>query len=100
MRKLCEFLCYSNPAISNVPYFQDLVKIFPLKTCENEINWIAASDTFPRFTQLLAFHPYTYNVFLGLVVSVGGITESLVSFPLYFLKAGNKNVKEFNIKNQ
>ena len=47
--------------------------------CEvSEINWAAPSDTFPRFTQLLRLDQYMYSVLLGLTVSVGGLTESLV----------------------
>jgi hypothetical protein len=72
------WFCSSDPTIPNIPYCEELVKIFPAASCEHDINWIAASDTFPRFTQLLAFEPFTYNVLLGLVVSVGGLTESLV----------------------
>lgn len=44
-----------------------------------DINWGAPSDTFCRFTQLLGLETYMYNVLLGLTVSVGGLTESLVS---------------------
>jgi xanthine/uracil/vitamin C permease (AzgA family) len=72
------WLCSSVPTIPNIPYHAELVQIFPAVVCENEIKWIAASDTFPRFTQLLAFTPFTYSVLLGLVVSVGGLTETLV----------------------
>ena len=43
------------------------------------INWGAPSDTFCLFTQLLALDTYLYHVLLGLTVSVGGLTESLVS---------------------
>jgi hypothetical protein len=73
------WLCSSNPAVPNIPYHAELVHIFPAAACENEINWTAVSDTFPRFIQLLAFAPFTYNVLLGLMASVGGLTESLVS---------------------
>jgi hypothetical protein len=45
----------------------------------DKINWAAPSDTFPRFAKLLGCDSYTYNVLLGFTVSVGGITESLVS---------------------
>jgi hypothetical protein len=68
----------SDPPVPNIPHHAELVQIFPAVSCEDEIKWTAASDTFPRFTQLLAFRPYTYSVMLGLVVSVGGLTESLV----------------------
>ena len=70
--------CSSDPAIPSIPHRAELLEIFPAAACELEINWIAGSDTFPRFTQLLALKPYTYSVMLGLVVSVGGLTENLV----------------------
>jgi hypothetical protein len=71
-------LCSSDPVIPNIPHHAELLEIFPAAACEREINWIAESDTFPRFTQLLALKTFTYSVMLGLVVSVGGITETLV----------------------
>jgi hypothetical protein len=71
-------LCSSDPTIPNIPHYAKLLEIVPAAACELEINWNAESDTFPRFTQLLAVETYTYCVMLGLVVSVGGITEKLV----------------------
>ena len=44
-------------------------------------NWGSPGTTFPRFTQLLSLPVYAYSVLLGLTVSVGGLTESLVSPP-------------------
>ena len=44
----------------------------------DSINWASPGDTFQRFTKLLAFPFYSYNVLLGLTVSVGGLTESVV----------------------
>ena len=41
-------------------------------------NWASASDTFPKFAKLLSLPTYTYFVQLGLTVSAGGLTESLV----------------------
>ena len=45
----------------------------------SQINWAAASDTFPRFVKLLDLPGYRRHVLLGITVSVGGLTESLVS---------------------
>ena len=50
--------------------------------CRNEIesiNWGSPANTFPRFIKLLQLPVYMYSVLLGLTVSVGGLTESLVS---------------------
>lgn len=43
------------------------------------MNWNAPAQAFPRITRLLALPSYRYHVLLGLVVSVGGLTESTVS---------------------
>ncbi|XP_068082742.1 tubulin-specific chaperone D [Anabrus simplex] len=71
-------LLHNKPSVPHIPCYNEVVAIFPEDLCREKINWIAAADTFPRFTQLLALQPYTYSVLLGLVVSVGGLTESLV----------------------
>lgn len=55
-----------------------MILIFIFRSEVNDINWSAPSDTFPRFTKLLHFRIYLYSVLLGLTVSVGGLTESLV----------------------
>lgn len=71
-------LLYSDPCIPNVPHRAKLENIFQEKKCKESINWTAASDSFPLFTQLLHLPEFSYSVMLGLVVSVGGLTESLV----------------------
>ena len=43
------------------------------------MNWAAPASTFPKFVEFLSLPPYSYNTLLGLTVSVGGLTESLVS---------------------
>ena len=45
----------------------------------SQLNWALPSDTFPRFAELLSVPTYTRSVLLGMTVSVGGLTESLVS---------------------
>ena len=44
-----------------------------------EINWTVPAIAFPRMTRLLSLSSYKYSVLLGFTVSVGGLTESLVS---------------------
>lgn len=41
--------------------------------------WNSANSTFHRFTKLLDFPEYRYRLILGLIVSVGGLTELTVS---------------------
>ena len=43
------------------------------------MNWAVPASTFPKFVELLSLPSYNYNMLLGLTVSVGGLTESLVS---------------------
>lgn len=73
-------LCYSSPKLPHVPHRTEVEKIFPEKACRTTINWISASDTFPLFVQLLSLPAYSYSILLGLIGSVGGLTEGLVSF--------------------
>ena len=47
------------------------------------INWSVAQSSFPLTVQLLSLPAYSYHTLLGLVVSVGGLTESLVSTLLF-----------------
>ena len=42
------------------------------------MNWSAPADCFPRITKLLGLPSFRRSVLLGLTVSVGGLTESLV----------------------
>nr|XP_023027464.1 tubulin-specific chaperone D [Leptinotarsa decemlineata] len=70
-------LIYSNTMIKSFTYYSDLCRIFPKEECE-EMNWNSASVTFPKFVQLIQLPPFTYNIILGLVCSVGGMTETLV----------------------
>ncbi|XP_067672679.1 tubulin-specific chaperone D-like [Haliotis asinina] len=44
----------------------------------SSVNWSSPLETFPRFVQLLNLPAYRYCVLLGMAVSVGGLTESLV----------------------
>ncbi|XP_064631800.1 tubulin-specific chaperone D-like isoform X2 [Lineus longissimus] len=70
-------LLYHSPSVPNVPCREELEKYFPREDVAF-INWSAPSDTFPQFQQLLSQPAYMYRTLLGLTVSVGGLTESLV----------------------
>ena len=54
-----------------------------------ELNWAAPSDCFAKITRLLKLPTFQYHVLLGLTVSVGGLTESLVRWLLH--KIGWRN---------
>ncbi|KAL5021963.1 hypothetical protein ScPMuIL_001118 [Solemya velum] len=77
--RLFEKLLYHQPEIPHIPWKRELLKLFP-KSEVKKINWAAPADTFPKFTCLLEFPVYMYHVLLGLTVSVGGLTESLVRY--------------------
>lgn len=64
--------------MSNIPNHDDLIRIFPKEECDM-LNWNSGAVTFPKFVQLIQFPCYTYHLLLGLVASVGGMTETLVN---------------------
>ncbi|XP_013417607.2 tubulin-specific chaperone D-like [Lingula anatina] len=70
-------LLYHSPEIPNIPHKEELLQIFPWEEIKG-LNWAVPSDTFPRLTKLLSVPVYCYSVLLGMTVSVGGLTESLV----------------------
>lgn len=72
-----EFI-FSDPAVPNIPHHQELQLIFPAVDCEL-LNWNSEAVTFPKFVRLLSYEEFTYNLLLGLIVSIGGLTETLVS---------------------
>ncbi|XP_060071725.1 tubulin-specific chaperone D-like [Ylistrum balloti] len=72
-------LLYHRPEIPHIPDRHLLEEVFPREESE-KLNWAAPSDTFPLFTKLLKCSTYRYSVLLGLTVSVGGLTESLVIY--------------------
>lgn len=63
---------YCITSIVSIPYHvcSDVIK---------DINWSVAQSSFSFTVQALNFNTYSYRVLLGLVISVGGLTESLVS---------------------
>ncbi|XP_071813950.1 tubulin-specific chaperone D-like [Apostichopus japonicus] len=74
---LLKLLHQESPVVPYIPHREELMKIFPKSDIEL-LNWSAPSDCFPKITQLLTLPQYQYHVLLGLTVSVGGLTESLV----------------------
>uniref|UniRef100_A0A6P7FPZ1 Tubulin-specific chaperone D n=1 Tax=Diabrotica virgifera virgifera TaxID=50390 RepID=A0A6P7FPZ1_DIAVI len=68
---------YNDPPTPNLPHFNDLVRMFPKTECD-VMNWNSSSVTFPKFVQLVQLPSFIYPVMVGLVCSVGGLTETLV----------------------
>ena len=53
----------------------------------DEFGWSVESETFPIYAKLLNLPEYCEKVLLGLVISVGGVTERLVrQSSLYMFK--------------
>uniref|UniRef100_A0A674HG89 Tubulin-specific chaperone D n=1 Tax=Taeniopygia guttata TaxID=59729 RepID=A0A674HG89_TAEGU len=72
-------LHFDHPPVPHIPHREELERIFP--RWEKEVlNWNAASEAFPRITQLLGLPAYQYHVLLGLSVSVGGLTETTLRY--------------------
>ncbi|GJQ72923.1 hypothetical protein Trydic_g1566 [Trypoxylus dichotomus] len=69
-------LLYNDPRVLNIPHHDQLKEIFT-EDCEL-LNWNSAATTFPKFVQLIVFKDYQYNLLLGLLCSIGGLTETLV----------------------
>uniref|UniRef100_A0A4W4GJ88 Tubulin-specific chaperone D n=1 Tax=Electrophorus electricus TaxID=8005 RepID=A0A4W4GJ88_ELEEL len=69
----------TEPAVPHLPHREELLSIFPPEEAES-LNWMSASEAFPRVTRLLSLPLYRYHTLLGLAVSVGGLTESTVRF--------------------
>uniref|UniRef100_A0A6I8PQA5 Tubulin-specific chaperone D n=1 Tax=Ornithorhynchus anatinus TaxID=9258 RepID=A0A6I8PQA5_ORNAN len=72
-------LHFDNPPIPHVPHREELERIFPRSEAAT-LSWKAPSQAYPYITQLLDLPTYRYHVLLGLVVSVGGLTESTVRY--------------------
>uniref|UniRef100_A0A8C2UFH5 Tubulin-specific chaperone D n=1 Tax=Coturnix japonica TaxID=93934 RepID=A0A8C2UFH5_COTJA len=72
-------LHFDSPPVPHVPHREELERIFPRSEAET-LNWNAASEAFPRITQLLGLPAYQYYVLLGLSVSVGGLTETTLRY--------------------
>uniref|UniRef100_A0A4W4GL54 Tubulin-specific chaperone D n=1 Tax=Electrophorus electricus TaxID=8005 RepID=A0A4W4GL54_ELEEL len=70
----------TEPAVPHLPHREELLSIFPPEEAES-LNWMSASEAFPRVTRLLSLPLYRYHTLLGLAVSVGGLTESTVPPP-------------------
>jgi len=62
-------------ALEGVPGRDELLDIFPEDLA---INWSVESETFPMFVKLLTLPEYVDRIILGLIVSIGGLTERLV----------------------
>ncbi|KAK1420140.1 hypothetical protein QVD17_21492 [Tagetes erecta] len=73
--KILQRILYSEAVfVPEVPYREKLEKIVPK---EDDLKWGVPSCSFPRFVQLLQFGCYSKYVMSGLVISIGGLEDSL-----------------------
>ncbi len=74
-------LLHKEPRIlGGIPEREKVISRLPSPFNPAVFQWKTESETFPVFTSLLSLPPYRDRVILGLVVSVGGLTERLVKF--------------------
>jgi len=63
-----------------------------------DFRYISSNDLYDRVIPLIIIPEFRTSILTGLVVSVGGITESLVSYCIYMLlKNKNKFIILYNI---
>jgi hypothetical protein len=70
-------LIHHQPPITGITEHNILLDIFKWDRV-SELNWSVAHLSFPFTVQLLDVRPYSYRTLLGLIISVGGLTESIV----------------------
>lgn len=90
-------LIHSEPELPNIPYHEELKKIFPTHDC-TDIDWKMEAMTFPKFIKMLTFPSYTDNLLRGIIFSVGGVTESLVKYSSFSLFSYLKEIDEETLK--
>ncbi|XP_031269631.1 tubulin-folding cofactor D isoform X1 [Pistacia vera] len=73
--KVLQRILYNNMIfVPFIPYREKLEEIVPNKT---DLKWGVPSFSYPRFVQLLQFSCYSRIVVSGLVISIGGLQDSL-----------------------
>ena len=64
--------------LDGIPHKEEVLKAFPRDFNAETFQFAVESETFPIFCRLLSLNAYRERLILGLVVSVGGLTERLV----------------------
>ncbi|CAM8906861.1 unnamed protein product [Rhodiola kirilowii] len=73
--KVLQKILYNEKAfVPFIPYRELLEKIL---TRESDLKWAVPTFSYPRFIQLLQFNCYSKYVLSGLVISIGGLQDSL-----------------------
>lgn len=72
-------ILYMEPEIMTLANKNEICAIFLKDDCDN-LNWNSAVATFPKFVQLIEYDLYSQEIVLGLICSIGGLTETLVKY--------------------
>lgn len=68
---------FSEPTIPHIKDHEFIKTVFPVDY--SNVLWLHAAHTFPLFCCLLELPDYTETLIVGLIASIGQLTESLVS---------------------
>lgn len=92
--KLFHNLVHHTPPILHIQQHEVLKEIFPSDGVK--ILWLFADHTFPLFCAMLKLPEYAEKLLIGLVGSIGQLTESLIKYSsasfLDFLKANDDEI--------
>ncbi|UIZ27599.1 hypothetical protein KXD40_005842 [Peronospora effusa] len=72
---LFRLLHSTSPRVDGIPDRFQLEKIFPATLT---VNWSMAHDTFPLVVKMMEIPEFLEDIASGLIISVGGLTESVV----------------------
>lgn len=76
--------CFSDPPIPYIKHHDFIKTVFPEDF--SNISWLFAAHTFPLFCKLLELPEYSERLMIGLIASIGQLTESLVGNEIKILK--------------
>lgn len=92
--KLFCSLIHHHPKIPHIQRHEFLLEIFPEDN--SKILWLFADHTFPLFCRMLEAPEYSEKLLIGLCVSIGQLTESLIKYSsasfLDFLKSHESEI--------
>ncbi|KAK7343369.1 hypothetical protein VNO77_12045 [Canavalia gladiata] len=71
---LCRILYNQMIYVRYIPFREKLEEIIPKET---DTKWAVPSYSYPRFVQLLQYGCYSKDMLSGLVISIGGLQDSL-----------------------
>lgn len=92
--KLFHHLVHHDPKLPHIQRHKELMEIFPADGVK--VLWLFADHTFPLFCSMLKLPEYSEKLLIGLVGSIGQLTESLIKYSsssfLDFIKANDDEI--------